>query len=61
MSGWDLATEAGQKNIAEKNSYILLKNKTTTLTHMKKKNPETMEIRKTCQRNKNILFMKLSL
>lgn len=36
MSAWDLVTEGGQENIAEKNSYILPKNRTRTLTHMKK-------------------------
>lgn len=59
-SGWDLVTEGEQENRAENNSYMLPKYKTKTLTYIKK-TPESMEIYKTCQRNKNDLPMKLSL
>lgn len=59
MSG--LVTEGRQENIAEKNSYIVPKIRHSLNTYGEKKSPKTMNIYKTCQRNKNILLMKFSL
>lgn len=42
MTAWDLVTEAGQENIAQKNRCMLPGSETKTLIYMKK--TESMEI-----------------